>query len=78
MAHFVRQLIDDVLLMVYHLPKLSDDTLVSLDTQKNRKFGYLMVIEEFLLALCENKSCGHSLEAPHRGTSNEYPQLMFL
>ena len=22
--------------------------------------------------------CGYSLEVPHRGTSNEYPQHMFL
>ena len=29
------------------------------------------------LFLYENVCCGYSLEVPHRGTSNEYPQLMF-
>ena len=32
----------------------------------------------FFLFLNENICCGYSLEAPHRGTSNEYPQHMFL
>ena len=31
----------------------------------------------FLLFLEENICCGYSLEAPHRGASNEYPQQMF-
>ena len=26
----------------------------------------------------KNICCGYSLEAPHRGASNEYPQHMFL
>ena len=26
----------------------------------------------------ENIDCGYSLEPPHRGGSNEYPQSMFL
>ena len=30
------------------------------------------------LFLHENICCGYSLEAPHRGASNEYPQHMFL
>ena len=29
------------------------------------------------LLLQENKCCGYSLEVPHQGTSNEYPQHMF-
>ena len=32
----------------------------------------------FSLFLSENICCGYSLEAPHRGASNEYPQHMFL
>ena len=32
----------------------------------------------FYLFLYENICCGYSLEAPHRGASNEYPQHMFL
>ena len=31
----------------------------------------------FFLFLHENICCGYSLEVPHRGTSNEYPQHMF-
>ena len=31
----------------------------------------------FFLFLHKNIFCGYSLEAPHRGTSNEYPQHMF-
>ena len=31
----------------------------------------------FFLFLDENICCGYSLEAPHRGASNEYPQHMF-
>ena len=34
--------------------------------------------KKFCLFLHENMSCGYSLEAPRRGASNEYPQLMFL
>ena len=32
----------------------------------------------FFLLLNENICCGYSLEVPHRGTSNEYLQHMFL
>ena len=32
----------------------------------------------FFLFLHENICCGYSLEAPHRGASNEYPQHIFL
>ena len=32
----------------------------------------------FFLFHHKNKCCGYSLEVPHRGTSNEYPQQMFL
>ena len=31
----------------------------------------------FFLFLHENICCGYSLEVPHRGTSNEYPQHSF-
>ena len=31
----------------------------------------------FFLFLEENICCGYSLEVPHLGTSNEYPQCMF-
>ena len=29
------------------------------------------------IVLHESICCGYSLEAPHRGASNEYPQYMF-
>ena len=32
----------------------------------------------FSLFLEENICCGNSLEVPHRGTSNEYPQHIFF
>ena len=32
----------------------------------------------FFLFLHKNIGCGYSLEAPHRGSSNEYQQPMFL
>ena len=32
----------------------------------------------FFLFLHENTCCGYSFEVPHQGTSNEYPQHMFL
>ena len=32
----------------------------------------------FFLFLNENICCGYSLQGPHRGTSNEYPQHTFL
>ena len=38
------------------------------------KRGYPHII--FLISP-QNIGCGYSLEAPHRGTSNEYPQHMF-
>ena len=31
-----------------------------------------------MVSLHKNPSCGYSLEAHHRGASNEYPQLVFL
>ena len=31
-----------------------------------------------LILICaQNKDCGYTLEPPHRGGSNEYPQSMF-
>ena len=38
------------------------------------KSGYQVI---FFLFLHKNVCCGYSLEAPHQGTSNEYPQHMF-
>ena len=38
--------------------------------------GFTGVYNIFLLS-AENIDCGYSLEPPHRGGSNEYPQSMF-
>ena len=40
-------------------------------------FFQLKIIDIFLF-LHKNICCGYSLEVPHWGTSNEYPQHMFL
>ena len=32
----------------------------------------------FFIILLKNIACGYSLELPQRGSSNEYPQSMFL
>ena len=40
------------------------------------KLGFIGVYIIFLILL-ENIDCGHSLEPPRRGGSNEYPQPMF-
>ena len=37
------------------------------------KLGYTL----FLLFLLKNMDCGYSLEPPHRGGSNDYPQSVF-
>ena len=37
----------------------------------------IKIVSIFFLFLDKNICCGYSLEAPHRGASNEYPQHMF-
>ena len=44
--------------------------------QKIENFQIKILI--FFLFLLKNIDCGYSLEPPHRGGSNEYPQSMFL
>ena len=41
------------------------------------KTGVYRGIHNFFLFLLKNIDCGYSLEPPHRGGSNEYPQSMF-
>ena len=38
----------------------------------------MIILGSFSPVLHKNICCGYSLEAPHRGSSNEYPQHMFL
>ena len=38
---------------------------------------FQLISTEIFLFLHGNKCCGYSLEVPHWGTSNEYPQYMF-
>ena len=40
------------------------------------KLGFTGVYIIFLIS-AQNIDCGYSLEPPHRGSSNEYPQSMF-
>ena len=40
------------------------------------KLGFIGVYIIFLISV-QNIDCGYSLEPPHRGGSNEYPQSMF-
>ena len=37
----------------------------------------MIIIGQFFLFLHKNICCGYSLEVPHQGASNEYPQHMF-
>ena len=41
------------------------------------KLGFTGVYIIFLISAI-NIDCGYSLEPPHRGSSNEYPQSMFV
>ena len=36
-----------------------------------------MKIFDIFLIFAQNRDCGYTLEPPHRGGSNEYPQSMF-
>ena len=45
-------------------------------TTKNWKFSDKN--SDIFLISTQNVDCGYSLEPPHRGGSNEYPQPMFL
>ena len=40
------------------------------------KLGFTGVYIIFLIS-AQNIDCGYSLELPHQGSSNEYPQSMF-
>ena len=42
------------------------------------KLGFTRVYIIFFLFLLKSIDCGYSLEPPHRGGSNEYPQSMFF
>ena len=44
---------------------------------KNRKFSDKKKSDIFHIS-AQSIDCGYSLEPPHRGGSNEYPQSMFL
>ena len=44
--------------------------------QKNENFQIKILI--FFHISAQNIDCGYSLEPHHRGSSNEYPQSMFL
>ena len=54
------------------VPTATSEYILTISLDKN---GYQVNI---FLFLHENKCLGYSLEAPQCGTSNEYPQHMFL
>ena len=56
-----------------------DDVVTAQPVRRIVKEEYLVIIlGQFPLFLHKNLCCGYSFEVPHRGTSNEYPQHMFL
>ena len=48
---------------------------VSFKVVKNENFQ--KEIFDIFLIFAQNRDCGYTLEPPHRGGSNEYPQFMF-
>ena len=66
--------------LVYHI--ITKPRLYNFDPHKPHfyivKLGLQGYTLFFLFCLNNNIDCGYSLEPPHRGGSNEYPQSMFL
>ena len=46
-------------------------------TTKNRKISRKKKYSDIFLISAQNIDCEYSLDPPHRGSSNEYPQSMF-
>ena len=44
---------------------------------KNENFHWKNYLFDIFLVFAQNIDCGHTLELPRRGGSNEYPQSMF-
>ena len=57
------------------VPRSQDDEMLVWNPKLQIRGGIHII---FFLFLDEYIYCGYSLEVPRRGTSNEYPQHMFL
>ena len=64
-------------LMLYNITKTSLFKYTENFTTKKGKFSDKNKSDIFHVS-AQNIDCGYSLEPPHRGGSNEYPQSMFL
>ena len=66
--------------LITHLCRITKTCLYNFDPLKPHfyivKLGFTGVYIIFLIS-AQNIDCGYSLEPPHRGGSNEYPQSMF-
>ena len=63
--------------MRYHIMKTRLFKNIENFISKNWKFSDTKTLIFFQFS-AQNIDCGYSLELPHRGSSNEYPQSMFL
>ena len=52
-------------------------TLANVAIASNKIFFFQLKSTRVFLTSARKICCGYSLEVPHRGTSNEYPQHMF-
>ena len=58
------------------LRKHAYSNIYKISPQKTEKFQIKK--SDIFHISAQNMDCGYSLELPHRGGSNEYPQAMFL
>ena len=73
---FVNENVDTLIVALFITP---NKAVCHQKSTRGIKEEYLVIIMGwFSPVLHKNICCGYSLETPHRGTSNEYPQHMFL
>ena len=60
----------------YSLRKHAYSNILKILPPKNENFQ--IKNSDIFHIFSQNIDCGYSLEPPHRGSSNEYPQSMFL
>ena len=70
----------------HHLPEYNSKAVFIPPPLADRHIDFIALVKAFFfnpnvliffLFLRENTCCEYSLEAPHRGASNEYPQHVF-
>ena len=59
------------------LRKHAYSNILKISPPKTESFQIKILIVFFYIS-AQNIDCGYTLELPHRGGSNEYPQSMFL